>query len=257
MTYTRKNQWDLFKILVHSELLQRYQGSILGFVWVFLKPLLLFLVLLFVFQIFAKSTEIINYPLYLLLGILTFNLFSEGTVFGMNALLNKGHIIKKVSFDRKLALLSGVAHAIINFFFSIMIFAVFSLYYGNTVSPGELLFYFYHVILLIVLIIGIVGFLSIITVWFRDISNIWEVVLLVLFYLTPVFYPLSIVPAQWQSIFFLNPLTLLMTNMRNIIINHDPVSILPTWPLVIFLFVFISCSYFFFRYYVKSIAEFI
>lgn len=253
--YIRKNRWDLFKILVHTELVQRYQGSMLGFLWVFLKPLFLFIVLLFVFQVFAGSAEIKNYPLYLLLGLLTYNFFSEGTTFGMDSILSKAHIIKKVLFDRKLILLASVAHAGLNYFFSILIFVLFSIYYGNVPSLIETFIYFYQFFLLTVLIIGLSSFLSIVVVWFRDLNSIWEVILSIAFYFTPIFYPLSIIPERWQKIFMLNPLAVIITNMRMIIINHDLNMLLPTWHILFGIVLLMFVGYVFFTYYSRSIAE--
>ncbi|OGC82122.1 MAG: hypothetical protein A2V81_03160 [Candidatus Abawacabacteria bacterium RBG_16_42_10] len=254
-SHTRTNQWDLFKILVHAELVQRYQGSMLGFLWVFLKPLLLFFVLLGVFQVFAISQGINNYPLYLLLGILTFNFFSEGTTLGMNAILNKSHIIKKIAFDRKLAVLASVTHAGMNYLFSLLIFTLISFYLGNFVSFVELFVFVFHVIALALLIACISAFLSIVVVWFRDLSSIWEVLLLMLFYLTPVFYPVQIVPPAWRDLYMLNPLTILITNMRNILISHDLSQVSFTWLLAVIIGPLAILGYIFFGHFSKYIAE--
>ncbi len=251
----RKNQTDLFKALVHSELLTRYQGSLLGFLWVFLKPLLLFLVLLFVFQIFSQSAEIKSYPLYLLLGILSYNFFSEGTTLGLYAILSKSHILKKVAFDRRLSVYSSVAHATLNYFFSMVIFACFSLYYGNIPGLSDVGLYLYYVLLLILFILGISMILSILVISFRDLASIWEVLVSVLFYLSPIFYPMQIVPQKWLAVYLLNPLTVIISNMRYLIINHDVTKLVPSWPILIEVLLILAMGMLYFNRQSKHVVE--
>lgn len=255
--YRRKNYWDLFKVLVHAELLQRYQGSMLGFLWVLLKPLLIFGVLYEVFQVFNQGNLIPHFPLYLLLGVLTFNYFNEGTSLGMLSVLNKSHILKKVAFERYLAVLASVTHAFINYLLSLIVFFVVAVLSSVHFSVLSILVWVMYVLCLTIFILAIGFFLSLLVVWFRDIISIWEVLLSVLFYLTPVFYPISIIPERILGWYKLNPLVNLITGIRESLLYANASTITDSLAYVFFIFILFLAGMFFFRKFSPNITQYL
>lgn len=185
----------------------------LGFVWVFLKPFLIFLVLLTIFSIFRQ--DIPHYQLYLLLGIVLFQFFADGTLFGMNSVLDKRHLVLKLPFPRFLAVLASTLGALIHLFFALILFGGFLLFAQVTPSFAGWGVFFILLVSQFFWILGISFFTSLFVIRFRDLGQIWEVFLTAMFYLVPIFYPLSIVPEHIRVILWANPLAKVIVWSRN------------------------------------------
>ncbi len=198
--------------LALTDFKMRYQGSVLGFVWTLLKPLLQFLVLYMVFSVFIRL-NVPNYQLYLLLGIMIWNYFSEGTNSGLYALLNKSNIIKKVYFPRIVVVFASSVHTLITLSLNLLIFLAFFLLSGKPIHLTALLL-LVDLAVLYFLVLGISLCLSVIFLKFRDINQIWEVFLNAAFYLSPIIYPLEFIPAKYRFFLFLNPMTGLIQYAR-------------------------------------------
>jgi len=215
-----KNKNDLLIELVRTNFKLRYNNSFLGFLWVLLKPFCMFLVLYFIFSYF-RGGWIENYQVYLLLGIILYTFFNEGVVFGMTSILGTAHIILKVNFPREIALTSSVVMAVVNLLINLFILGVFILFnplHLNFLSIG----YFILVLgILFLLIYGISFFSSIILVKLRDLEHITTLVMQLLFYGTPIFYPVSILPEKVQKIVMLNPLTIIVQAARSALIYGE------------------------------------
>lgn len=253
-TKAKNNHLDLFYELVRTDFVMRYNNSVLGFTWVLLKPLLLFAIIVFIFSWFFQSTD----PLYrynLLLGIILFSYLSEATKRGVVSLFEKSKIILKVNFPKVLAIYTSVFNSFISFFFSMLAYLIFWLFTKGA-NGNILIFYFLlQVTILTMLITGISFFVSILYPKFRDLLSIWEILLRLLFYFTPIIYPVAMIPDKYQKLFFLNPLAVIVTESRKAIISGQS----PSWPhtfyvLFISLVVLIS-GYFFFNKKVRSVAE--
>jgi ABC-2 type transport system permease protein len=195
---------ELLRNLVTRDIKVRYKRSVLGFVWVMLNPLLMMLVLNMVFSgLFKVSTK--NYTAYLLTGIILWNFFSQGTSVAVKSFIGNGNLINKIAVPKSIFPLSVILSAVINILFSLV--PLFIIFYisGTAVSPH---IYLLPVVVLVVALfsygIGIV--LATLTVFFHDIIYIYDVILLVWMYSTPIFYPESIVPQKYAFIIHLNPL---------------------------------------------------
>lgn len=248
------NKKDIFKILVATDFKLRYQNSILGVFWVLLKPLLLFLILYLVFS-FLFGQKDPNYKLNLLLGIILFSFFSEGTKLGMESLLLRANVILKVNFPREIALYSAVAQSGISFCFNLLVFAVLWLLSPVKLHLAGIIYLVIYLGVLALLILGLSFFFGIIYVKFRDLQAIWEVILSLLFYGTPIIYPLSIIPEKYHNLILINPLAVIIHNAREVLIKGA----MPDFPrtgitILISLFLFFL-GILFFRKYVKKIAE--
>ncbi len=215
--HIRETIWMLAK----TDLKMRYQGSWLGVIWVFLKPFCLFLIMNFVFShLFFKSVP--NYSIRLLLGIVLWSFFAEASMVGMMSILAKGHILKKVFLPKWIVVISSTIHSAMAFLFNLIIFFLFLfLYYHIFPGPLQLLLF----VVYIILIYGISLFFSFMTatiiVRFRDLNQIWEVLLQVLFYASPIIYPITTVPDSIRSVLYLNPMTLLIEHARIALIDNN------------------------------------
>lgn len=203
---------ELLRNLVIRDIKVRYKRSVLGFLWVMLNPLLMMLILNIVFSgLFGMSTK--NFTAYLLSGIILWNFFSQSTSTSVSSFLGNSNLIKKIYIPKAVFPLSVVASAMINFIFSLVpLFIIFAIT-GTSVGPH---LYLLPAILIMVAVFsfGIALILSTITVFFRDAQYIYEVLLLAWMYMTPIFYPESIIPKKFISIFHLNPFYYFLSTFR-------------------------------------------
>lgn len=223
----------LLKQLISRDFKTRYKRSILGVLWSFLNPLLTMMVQYLVFSTLFKS-NIENFALYLLVGITCFSFFSEATGTSLTSIVGNASLITKVYMPKYIYPLSRVISALINFGFSLIpLFAVLLLT-GTHITKALLLLPL-CVICLFVLTLGIGMMLSALMVFFRDMQFLWGVISMLWMYATPIFYPESILPAQWLPVFKLNPLYHVIRFMRSLFL--DGVSPEPK----AYLFMLIAC----------------
>ena len=219
-----------------------------------LKPFLLFLILYLVFS-FLFGQKDPNYKLNLFLGTILINYFQEGTTLGLFSLLSRANIILKVNFPREIALYASLAQASISLFFNLVVFAIFWLFSPTPLKIFSPLYFLLYVIILALLIQGLNFFLSILYVKFRDLASIWEVVNSLVFFATPVFYPLSVIPTKYHSLVFLNPLAVIIHNSREVLIKGELPDLPRTALALCLASVLFILGLLFFRKKVKKIAE--
>jgi len=187
---------------------------VLGYLWSLVRPLMLFGVLLFVFtQIFRIGSDVPNYPVLLLLGIVLFSFFSEATQNGVTAVVTQEGIVRKTQFPRLVIPLSVVLTGIFNLSLNLLVVFVFILAWGVDPEWTWLLFPV-ALVLLFAFTAGIAMMLSALYVRFRDVAIIWSVLSSVLFYGTPILYPIEIVPDEFQSLLMINPLAVIFEQVR-------------------------------------------
>lgn len=218
----RGNYWDLFYELIRTDFILRYHNSVLGFLWVLLKPFLIFTIMLLVFSLAFKIQDQF-YSLNLLLGLLLYSYFAEATLRGITCLTEKSSIILKVNFPKAIAILTSVVNSFISFFFGFLAFLGFWFFSKPEGSLANLPMFLLMVIILTILIIGLNFFLSLIYTKLKDLLSIWEVLLQLLLYLSPIIYPLSFVPTKYQPIFLLNPMAVIITQAQAILITGQAI----------------------------------
>lgn len=213
----RRNSLELVLRMAWTDLKLRYQGSVLGFLWTLLKPLMQFAVLYVVFSVFMRI-QVEHYQLYLLLGILMWNYIAEATTSGMLALAQKANIIKKVYFPRIFVVVSASLHHLFALLFSLCVFFAFFFASGLRLSwTAPLLLV--SIALMYALVLGLSLILSVLHLKFNDTSQIWELLVMAGFFLSPVIYPLSVIPAQYHTLLFLNPVTGLIQYARLLLLE--------------------------------------
>ena len=182
----------LIQSLVARELKARYRGSVLGFFWSFINPLLLLLVYSFVFTVVMPSAhdkKIEPYALFMFCGILPWTWFSSSLNESAGVLISGGNLIKKVLFPAEILPIVTVLANMIHFFFGLVILAGFLVYYQRPQTAGELALFPVVVLVQLILTLGFALLLSALTVHFRDIRDILSNLLTFWFFATPIIYP--------------------------------------------------------------------
>ena len=198
----------------------RFFGSILGYVWQLMRPLMLFAVLYFVFSEFVKiGQQAENFAVVLLLGIVTFMFFADATSGAISSLVDRENLVRKIHFPRMVVPLSVVLTAFFNFCINLVAIGVFAMASG--VEPRLSWLQFPLLILgLGIWAVGIAMLLSSLYVRARDVHPIWEVVTQAMFYAAPVIYPIEAIPKpEWGHLVMLNPLAVIIQQNRHAVID--------------------------------------
>jgi ABC-2 type transport system permease protein len=214
MKYLHSRNRAILREMVKTDFKVRYQGSVLGYVWSLLKPLLFFSILYVVFTyIIPLGKGVEHYSVYLLTGVVLWSFFTEATTIGAGSVVNRGDLIRKISIPRYLIVVSSSLSALINLGFSLIVIFIFALFSGITPTI-EWIMLVPLVLELFVLALSLSFLLSALYVKYRDITYIWEIVLQAGFYATPILYPLTNVPIQYQKWFFINPMAQIIQDAR-------------------------------------------
>jgi lipopolysaccharide transport system permease protein len=214
----------LVQTLVTRELKARYRGSVLGFLWSFINPLLLLLVYTFVFSVVLPGFrgDLEPYALFLFCGLLPWTWFSSALLESSHSLIANGNLIKKVLFPVEILPVVAVLSNMFHFFFALPILGLFLLFYTRPVSPFELVWFPVVVLAQLVLTLGIAFFLSALTVHFRDLRDILGNLLTLWFFSTPILYPMSQLPPFGQGLMNLNPFAHLAIAYQEILFYEGP-----------------------------------
>jgi len=212
----RKNTRILREIAI-SDFKVRYQNSILGYIWTLFKPLMLFAVLYVVFSIFMRF-PVENYQLYLLLGIIIWNFFAEATLIALRSFETKRSIITKIYFPRIIVVLASTITSFMTFVLNIIVFFIF-LWISPIHFNISFFFFIIYVIELYFIILGASLMLSALYIKFRDLSHIWDVLLQIGFWMTPIIYPVSMIPAKYHRFIYMNPLARIIEYSRIVFID--------------------------------------
>jgi ABC-2 type transport system permease protein len=205
---------DLVYLISVTEFKRTYFGTALGYLWSIGRPLMLFGVLLAVFtQIFRIGSQVPNYPVLLLFNIVLMGFFSEATTTAVNSVVGNEGIVRKTQFPRLVIPLSVVITSLINLGLNLVVVFVFILAWGIAPTWSWLLFPVF-LTLLFVITTAVSMIVSSLLPRFRDVGIIWTVLSTVLFYATPVLYPVEAVPDTFRDFLMLNPLTPLFETAR-------------------------------------------
>lgn len=206
---------DLVLALVARELKVRYRRSTIGFLWTMLQPLLMMLVLKVVFSsLFRVQLMQGNYAVFALSGILFWNFFSQSIVTAMNSLRGNAHLLRKVPVPRSVFPVATVLSGVVNLVLALVPLLVLLVLTHHPVGPA-LLFLPISILLAGLFTLGAGLLLSPLAVFFSDTVEMITVLLSVLFYLTPVFYPKEIVPERYRWVVRFNPLRSILEVFRD------------------------------------------
>lgn len=262
----RKNR-ILLGELVKTDFKLRYQGSVLGYLWAVLRPLLTFAILYIVFaKLLHMGNDIPHYPVYLLTGTVLWSFFTECTGQGIQAIVQRGDLLRKISFPKYIVVVSATATALINLAINLCVVVIFALI--NGVSPSWSWFVVPFLVLeLYTLSLGISFLLGAINVKYRDVTSIWDVLIQALFYAIPIIYPLSMVLESGSfgltaaRIIMLNPIAQVIQDVRYNLITTETIT---AWEIlpgslqmvpILLVFLVLALAALFFRKRSKRFAE--
>ena len=213
----RKRYGFLLKKLGDRDFRTKYQASVLGMLWSFLNPLLTMTVYLIVFSLIFRS-NIEYFPAYLLTGIVLFNYFSESTTQGLNSIVVNRALITKVYMPKMIYPLAKVLSSAVNLLISFIPMFIVMLVTGVPFHKSLLLLPLV-VLFLVGFCLGMTLILSTLNVFFRDTQFLWGILVTVWNFLTPIFYPESIIPAAFRTVYHMNPLYQIVYFMRCITVG--------------------------------------
>ena len=219
----------LLKELTKTDFKLRYQGSVLGYLWALLRPLMMFAILYIVFAKLLKiGNDIPHYPVYLLCGTSMWSFFTECTSQGIQAIVQRGDLLRKISFPKYIVVVSATLTAVINMLINLVVIIIFALINGVTPSLTWL-FVPLSLLELYVLSLGVAFFLGSINVKYRDITSIWDVLVQAMFYAVPIIYPVSMVASSSvlaAKAILLNPISQAIQDIRFNLITTESIT---TW----------------------------
>jgi ABC-type polysaccharide/polyol phosphate export permease len=204
---------DLVRALVVRDLKVRYRRSAIGFLWTMLQPLLTMLVLTLVFSAIFRF-EIANYPVYALAGIMFWNFFSQSITSSMNSLRGNAQLLTKIPVPKAVFPLATVIAGVINLLFALVPLFAILLFTGHPIRPA-LLFLPAAVLLAALFTLGAGLLLSPMAVFFYDTVEMIGVTMTLLMYMTPVFYPMDIVPERFLWAVRFNPIRSVLEVFRD------------------------------------------
>jgi len=211
--------------LVRTDFKLRYQGSVLGYAWSLLRPLLLFAILYVVFVQFLRLGEgVPHFPVYLLLGIVIWNFFHEMTVQSLTSIVGRGDLIRKIRIPRWIIIVSSSISALINLMLNMLVVIFFMAVSGVELMNTSLLL-LPILIEVYIFALGLSLLLSAAYVKYRDVNYIWEVILQAGFYITPILYPLSLITnITLQKLIMLNPMAQTIQAARYSSVTHETIT---------------------------------
>ncbi|OGG26688.1 hypothetical protein A2960_00755 [Candidatus Gottesmanbacteria bacterium RIFCSPLOWO2_01_FULL_39_12b] len=232
---------DLLINLTEREIKARYKQSILGYFWVILNPFLQMLVMTFIFSIVMKVPSLgVPYPIFLYVALLPWNFFSNSLSSSMNSLVANSSLITKIYFPREILVYSTVFAKVIDLILAVSILVIFMIIYRIPVSTRIL---WVPVIFIIQLIFttGLSLILSTFNLFYRDIQYLVSLMLMLWMYLTPVIYPVEIIPNEYRFILSLNPMAVFVNAYRQVILGGgDPNLNSLIIGVIVSLFVFLA-----------------
>jgi lipopolysaccharide transport system permease protein len=211
----------LLFFLIRRDLMLRFQQTVIGFLWILFQPLIMMVIFSVVFGILIRvPTGDIPYTLFFLSAYIVWQFFTQIVNNSANSLVGNIGVILKSYFPRLILPLSTIASALIDFAVSFVVLMVFILIDGNYPITSRYL-YLPILLLLTTLFASGVGMLfGALMVVFRDMKNLLTFIMMIWMYITPLIYPISIVPQEYQYIFYLNPLTSLIDAYRWVFLNQ-------------------------------------
>lgn len=211
------NYRELLKTNIKKDVGGKYKNSFLGVLWSFINPLLQIAVYALVFQVILKS-NIENYAVYLCCALIPWQYFSSVVLRGAAVIIDNGNILKKVYFPREILPISLVTSEGVNFLICSIIIIGFVLFSGIGLS-FNIFWFFVILVIQYIVSLGVAFIVSSLSVYFRDLLHLLGVFMQLMFYATPIVYSINDVPAGFQWLLKLNPMSYLIEGYRDVFYN--------------------------------------
>lgn len=207
---------SLIKNLVLKDLKLKYRGSVLGVIWSLLRPLLLIGVYTLAFK-FVVRIKMENYAFFLLVGLLPWNFFSGAAMASTEAITDNANLIKKVLFPRETLPIATVLFNFAQFLLALIVFIPLFIFMGTFTLQWVTFLFIPLLVFHLLFAIGTAFCLSALTSSFRDVAHLTEVGLVLFFWVTPIIYPITMVPNQFQWLMKISPLTAFAVSYQDIL----------------------------------------
>jgi lipopolysaccharide transport system permease protein len=207
---------DLLWTFIRTDFKSRYHGTIGGFLWALLKPAAMFVVLLTVFSFIFSSDD--QYNANLLIGLFVFDFFSESSKTGIASLHAKGYLLTKARFPSWIVVVSSVANAVITLSIFVVVITAYLTITSHPPSVLALGFFVFYLLMFLAIVIGFSLGASVLFLRYRDLNQVWEVIVQAGFFLAPVVYPLRVMPERYHFFFYLWPPTPVIEFSRSVLV---------------------------------------
>lgn len=218
---TTNHMSELRYQLVAREIKSRYKQSFLGYAWVILNPFLQMLVMTFVFSLIVRVSSLgVPYAIFLYTALLPWNLFANSLAHATNSFVGNAELIKKIYFPRQIFVQATLIAKVIDFVLASSILAAFMIFYHTPITWN--IFWLIPIFLIQeIFTYGLALFFATINLFYRDVQYVLSLILVLWMYLTPVIYPVEMVPDQYRFIFKLNPMAVLINAYREVILGGN------------------------------------
>jgi ABC-type polysaccharide/polyol phosphate export permease len=212
---------ELLWNLANREISQRYKQSILGYFWVILNPLFQLIVMSFVFDKIMRVPSLgVPFIIFLSVALLPWNLFSASLSSSSGVLVGNSNLITKIYFPREILVYATIIAKIVDFLYSCLVLIAFLLIFKIRVQFVPLLWVPAIFAIQLVLTTGISLLVAAFNLFYRDVQYLLNLIILIWMYLTPVMYPVEIIPERYRFIFSLNPMSVIINAYREVIIGQ-------------------------------------
>jgi len=211
---------ELLWNLANREITQRYKQSVLGYAWVIINPLAQLLVMSFVFDKILHVPSLgVPFIIFLSVSLLPWNLFTQSLTSSSNALVGNSNLITKIYFPREILIYATVIAKIVDFIYSCIVLVIFLIIFK---IPVTIYFLWLPLIFFIQMIftLGIALLVSAFNLFYRDIQYLLNLILMIWMYLTPIMYPIEVIPARYRFIMSLNPMAVIVNAYRQVLLSN-------------------------------------
>lgn len=253
-----KNRYLIWQIM-KRDIQNKYKGTFFGVIWTFLVPLFLISVYTFVFSVVFKVkwgievTNDLDFAFVLFAGVNLYNMFAENLTRSPNIVLNNPNYVKKVVFPLEILAITIVGSSLFNMFIGyFVLIVIFTIISGFSIT---MLLLPIIVVPMLFFSLGIAWLFSSLGVFIRDISNLTQILVILFMFMSPVFYPLSAIPEKFRFLYYLNPLTYGVTQVRQVLLWSEVPDIKVYIIYLVVCFIFMELSYLWFIKTKKGFAD--
>jgi lipopolysaccharide transport system permease protein len=246
---------ELLTRMIRREISSRYRQTFLGTAWALIKPMATVVIFTLIFSGIAKlPSDELPYALFFMAGLLPWTLFSMAVTTGISSLTDQSNLVAKIYFPREILPLASMTASTLDFLIALLFLIVMMIHFRVELT-WNLLYAIPILIIEILLIIGVTLFLSMVNVWYRDITHAAGLMLQLWMFLTPIIYPLRLVPGKYRVIYGLNPMVGIIEGFRSAVIKGEPPepgSLLVSFGISVLVFFF---GYGLFKLYESRLAD--
>ena len=241
--------------LIRTDFKARYHGTLSGFVWALLKPLTMFAVLTTVFSLVFRREP--HYKLDLLIGLFLWEFFAEGTKVGLTALHSKGFLLTKARFPAWILVVTSIANPLLTIVVFSVTLVVFLSAAGQTPTVTVLGLFLVYLVAMGLLIVGFSLGGSVLFLRYRDLNQVWEVVTQAGFFITPIIYPLGVIPERFHFYLYLWPPTPVIEFTRSALVEGRVPSLVAHIDLALVVVTILGVGVAIYRRYAPRAAEYL